>query len=317
MTRTGFLRLWGDPHPPTRTPRDTARVAREGVALAARLRMIQLTHHRVVAGMLSGSHQTDRLGAGWDKAEARPYEVGDDVRHIDWFATARTGATQVRPTIAEREVMVAIVVDASRSMMFGTRGLTKYELALALAGAASEIVMRGGNPVALIRVDPSGPRWMPVIGTRAHHDVALRRITEPVSPKTGVDLAEALRQLARVYPRCRRVVVCSDLRAPGIEQPLRALAATRSVVVIEPYDVRERELPPIGEVAMRAEKSYGWLDTDDPEVRERFEKTAKERAEARAALVRSTGATHLAVPTDRDWVDEVAEAMLVAVGRLR
>ena len=304
-----------DPHPKERPQRRADEATFEGVELAKRLRTLEVMSHRIVSGMRSGNYNVDRLGPGWDQSEARPYEVGDDVRFIDWSATARTGTTQLRPTLAERELLVGVLVDASRSMMFGTSGLTKYELALAVAGAVSEVAVRGGNPVATARIGPDGTQWFPVVSSPGGQQVLLRRMSEPVVKKEQADVASALWGLVRVHPRCRTVILCSDLRAPGIEAPLRALGATRRVVVIEPYDRRERTLTPVGQVALSSGKSFRWVDTSDEDWLKRYATVAKERADARAAMVRSCGARHITVPCEEEWLDDVARALTSVVAR--
>lgn len=310
-----FFKRFRDPHPAKRDARRADEAAFEGVALAKRLRTIEILSHRIVSGIRSGNYNVDRLGPGWDQSEARPYEVGDDVRFIDWSATARTGTTQLRPTLAERELLVGVLVDASHSMMFGTSGLTKYELSLAVAGAVSEVSVRGGNPVALARISPDGTEWFPVVSSPGGQQVLLRRLAEPVAKKERADVAAALWGLVRVHPRCRTVILCSDLRAKGIEAPLRALGATRRVVVIEPYDRRERELTAVGQVALRSGKSFRWVDTSDEDWRKRYAAVAKGRADARAAMVRSCGARHVTVPCEKEWLDDVARALTGVVAR--
>jgi uncharacterized protein (DUF58 family) len=93
------------------------------------LRRLELTVVRRLEGYLHGEH----LGLlpvrapSWPRP--REYQVGDDVRRMDWAVTARTTIPHVRDLIADRELETWALVDLSGSMAFGTSTLEKRELA--------------------------------------------------------------------------------------------------------------------------------------------------------------------------------------------
>ena len=93
------------------------------------LRKVDLTVRRRVDGLLAGNHRTAAIGDGSELAQLRPYVVGDDVRTIDWNATARTGETHVRTYVAERAVGTWLLLDTSASMTFGTADRRKWDVA--------------------------------------------------------------------------------------------------------------------------------------------------------------------------------------------
>ncbi|HVW18593.1 MAG TPA: DUF58 domain-containing protein, partial [Solirubrobacteraceae bacterium] len=96
----------------------------------ALLRALDLTIARRVAGQSPGEHRSASLGQGTELAQVRPYQPGeDDVRHIDWAVTARTGQPHVRVHLAERSLVTWVVLDASPSMRFGTARRRKADVA--------------------------------------------------------------------------------------------------------------------------------------------------------------------------------------------
>ena len=74
-----------------------------------------------ISGTIGGPYLTKLKGRGMEFAEARPYQPGDDVRHIDWRVTARTGRTHTKLYREERERPVMLVLDQCRQMFFGSR----------------------------------------------------------------------------------------------------------------------------------------------------------------------------------------------------
>ena len=96
-----------------------------------RLRRLELTVTRRLDGLLRGQYAGLLPGAGTEIAGSREYRPGEDeVRRMDWAVTARTSLPHVRETIADRELTVWVLVDATPSMDFGTAVLEKRELAV-------------------------------------------------------------------------------------------------------------------------------------------------------------------------------------------
>ena len=87
---------------------------------AAAIGNLELAVLRRLDGLLQGDYAGLLPGPGSDTGEARPYVAGDDTRHIDWAVTARTTQPHVRDTISDRELELWLVVDASKSLDFGT-----------------------------------------------------------------------------------------------------------------------------------------------------------------------------------------------------
>ena len=86
-----------------------------------------------IAGTIGGPYLTKLKGRGMEFSEARPYQPGDDVRHIDWRVTARTGRTHTKLYREERERTVMLVLDQCRQMFFGSRKRLKSVQAARMA----------------------------------------------------------------------------------------------------------------------------------------------------------------------------------------
>ena len=132
-----------------------------GLDLPARLRRIELAVSQKVFGRRDGRHPA-RARPRRRAREARPYEPGDDVRRMDWSILARTGEPHVRDAIQERDLDVAVLVDRSGSLDFGTVGWRKADLALSVAAAVSALAVLGGDRIGAVVATADGPRIVPI-----------------------------------------------------------------------------------------------------------------------------------------------------------
>lgn len=270
---------------------------------------LRLTVLQRLDGLLSGDYGGLFPGHGSERGEARPYVPGDDPRHIDWAVTARNHEPHVRDMIADHELDVWIVLDSSSSLAFGTGLTSKHEVAWSVAGAFGLLASTGGNRVGAVRTTTADgmtrPALLPALGGEAHTAALLMSLrAEPVDGKVG-DLAGSIELVSRSARRRGMVVVISDfLGDAGWERSLRRLAAYHEVIAVEVVDQREVEIPDVGLVAVVDPETGDrrLLDTSDLEVRTAYAELNQERRSEVATAFKRSGADHLALRTDRDWV---------------
>jgi uncharacterized protein (DUF58 family) len=290
-----------------------------------RLRQMELAVTRKLDGLLHGDHQGLVPGGGTEPADGRVYTPGDDVRRMDWNLTARTSIPHVRTTIADRELETWLAIDTSASLDFGTASCEKRDLALAAAATFTFLTVRGGNRVGAALFGPEAGVVPPRSG-RAAALALLHRIEQRGRAGDGpsTTLAEALRRIRQTARRRGLVVLITDLidqsserltpplsgghpPAPGWQRELRALALRHEVVVVECRDPRESNLPAVG-LLMLVDPETGQrleVQTSNPKVRAKFAELATARQAEHARLVRATGAAHLVLSTDRDWLFDI------------
>lgn len=263
---------------------------------------------RRISGLLQGDYSGLLHRAGSELGDIRRYTEGDDVRLINWPATARTNETHVHDTIADHELEVWLVVDASASMSFGTARSTKYRLAIDVAGAIGLLVVQSGNRLGCVVVGGNG-RIMPKSGTD-HLAVVLatleRATVEPGS--VAADPAAALSM--PMSPRTRRglVVVVSDFLDAAWPAELSRLGRRHDVIAVVVSDPREFALPDVGIIDLEDAETgrIATLDTSRPDVRVRFAETSARRFTARMASLRAARVDVVDLRTDADWVPVLA-----------
>ncbi len=273
------------------------------------LRQLELAVTRKLDGLLLGEHLAVMRGSGSEAGEGRPYAPGDDARRIDWSVTARSNELHVRDTIADRELETWLVVDASASLDWGTAAWEKRDLAVTAAAAFGLLGAKSGNRTGALVFDGAGTQLVPPRAGRDAVMQLLRRLEmRPRAEERQASLAAALAQTRAAAKRRGRVVIVSDLIDSGPwPHELRTLVARHDVVVAEITDPREWELPDVG-LLMLADPETGRrveVQTADPKLRARFAAAATQRRREHADAIRRSGAAHLALSTDRDWMRDL------------
>jgi uncharacterized protein (DUF58 family) len=264
---------------------------------------------RLVARTLPGDRRATGVGLGTELAQLRPYEVGDDVRHIDPAATARSaGEPQVRQHVPERTLTTWIVLDVSPSMAFGTATRLKADVAEGAALVFGRLGIRRAGSVGMVAFGAGEPRVLPPRGSRPGL-VAVRRVLEAGVAPDGVHdtsgVADAARRVMRLARLPGLVVVISDFREQhGWERPLGALRMRHAVLAVEVVDPREASIPAVGHLALIDPETGERItvDTSRPHVRERFSALERERRERLARELRRLRVEHVPVCTEGDWL---------------
>jgi uncharacterized protein (DUF58 family) len=273
------------------------------------LRQLELLVNRKLDGLLQGEHLGLVPGGGSDFGGGRLYELGDDVRRMDWNLTARSGSPHIRTTIADRELETWVVVDGSASLDFGTARCEKRDLALAAVAAFGFLTARDGNRVAAVLAGPDGDVVVPPRTGRDAVLALLRRVDRrPRVDQGTVPLADVLKRVRRTARRRGLIVVVTDLLdTGGWQRELAALSGRHVVVVAEIRDPREADLPPVGLLTLVDPETGRRLEvqTDNPKLRARFAAAAARQRDEHRRAVRGAGAAHLVLSTDRDWLLDV------------
>lgn len=265
--------------------------------------------NRLVTRTLPGDRAASGIGLGLELAQLRPYVVGDDVRHIDPAATARSpGQPHVRLHVPERSLTTWIVVDVSPSMAFGTERRLKADVAEGVALVFGRLGIRRAGSIALVTFGAGDPHVLPPRGSKRGIVALARTLSEGVSPDGHRDptaLAGALRRVATLARQPGLVVLISDFRGQhGWEGPLGALRIGQSILAVEVYDPRELELPALGQLALIDPETGARfaVNTSSGRLRRRFAELERDRRELLARELRRLRTHHAALSTSDDWL---------------
>lgn len=209
--------------------------------LSRRVRRLQIRCRHSVESTLAGQYRSVFRGAGLEFEELREYCPGDDVRAMDWSATARLGRPFVKVHREERDLAVWLLVDVSPSMSFATARPSKRETAAELAGLVALSAARNGDRVGALLFSDRVERRLPA---RKGAPQALRVVREVLACEPegrGSDLALALRHLATLSRRRSVAFLVSDFAAGGYERALSVAARRHDLILApltDPFDGR-------------------------------------------------------------------------------
>jgi uncharacterized protein (DUF58 family) len=264
---------------------------------------------RLLAHTMPGDRRAAGVGLGVELAQLRPYVVGDDVRHIDPAATARTGGVpHVRVHVPERALTTWIVLDVSPSMAFGTTRRLKADVAEGVALVFGRLGIRRAGSVGMLVFGAGTPRVLPPRGSKPGM-VALRRTLEegvvPDGHHEPTALGDALLRAGRLASQPGLAVVISDFRDQrGWERSLGSLRVRHSVIAVEITDPRELEVPAVGQLALIDPETGARVevDTSSPRLRRRFAELEQERRDTVARELRRLRVHHVSLSTADDWL---------------
>jgi uncharacterized protein (DUF58 family) len=277
--------------------------------ISDRVRRIEIGTRRLSTDAFHGGVQSRFRGRGMDFDEVREYEPGDDVRAIDWSATARAGHTFVKKYREERQLTVVFVVDMSASGSLGSGESTKRDEAVEIASVLALAAVQSDHRIGVALFTDTVEAYVPPARGRPH---AFRLVRDLVAfePKgRGTNLATALRYVRERLRRRAVVVILSDFLVgrAGMEQArpeLMALARHHDVVAIRLEDRLDRELPSVGLLTLEDAETgeVVEVDTGSAANRARLDAIANDTDERVRSFVRSAHVDLLEVDTMRPYL---------------
>src|SRR6476469_5034401 len=210
------------------------------------VKLLELRTRGMVNSLFAGEYRSVFKGQGMEFAEVREYQVGDEVRSIDWNVTARMRRPFVRRYEEERELTVMLAVDLSGSERFGTVRRFKSELASELAAVLAMSAVRNNDRVGILLFTDRIEHVVPPRKGRRHVLRIIRDLLAFEPKGKGTDLAGAIDYLARMLSQHAIVFIVSDFQADDLEHPLKILAQHHDVVAVTVEDPSEMELPNLG-----------------------------------------------------------------------
>jgi uncharacterized protein (DUF58 family) len=203
-------------------------------ALLAQITHFELTSRMIAQGAVAGMHRSKQRGSSIAFAEHKLYAPGDDVRHLDWHAYAKTDKFHIKQFEDETNLALQLWIDTSGSMGFGDGvRLQKMAYAQQLAGALAYLALSQGDAAGLVSFAAHAADELPPRQGMAHFvDIATQLFA--ATPKGPTTLSQTLGQMAQRAQKRQQIVICTDLFDPSesLYPNLASLAARKHDVAV-------------------------------------------------------------------------------------
>src|SRR5918995_7416552 len=174
----------------------------------ARIGNLELVSRAVCDGFINGLHKAPYFGASVDFAEHRGYVPGDDIRRMDWRLWARTDRYYIKEYEAETNSNFSCLLDVSKSMNYGSHGITKLDYARILTACLTNLVHHQRDRVGLVAFDSDIVEHVP---PSAKHMETVLHVLDRLKPGRPGNLRAPLHKLAEHFGRRGLLVLISDL----------------------------------------------------------------------------------------------------------
>lgn len=285
-------------------------------ALLNRIKARMTIHaHRRTRRLLDGDYSSVFHGHSLDFDDLRDYIPGDEIRDIDWKATARHSSPLVKRYVAHRRHILALVVDTSCNFDAVTSaGVDKRQLAILMAGMTGYLAVRHGDDVMLIHGNAQRTTASRRKGSEAHLEHLLQQILAEAGTEADGSINEQLQWIASHINHRMLVVVISDQAplGPQEEATIKRLRAQHEVLWITITDANLAELPTASVPHDVSRPSVG-LPTSvmaNPRVRAEFLAAEAGRRQFRIDLLAKLGISHTEIAHPNQALDNLHTLLL-------
>ena len=278
--------------------------------LLKKVRKIEIKTRALSHQIFAGEYHSAFKGRGMAFSEVREYQYGDDVRNMDWNVTARLRSPYVKVFEEERELTVVLLVDVSRSRLFGTVGSSRKDMLAEIAAVLSFSAILNNDKVGALFFSDKVEKFIPPKKGRSHLLHIIREIIEFEPTADGTDISEALRYLTNAIKKKCTAFLLSDMLdvnedgSPRYEEALKVAVNRHDLSVIEVYDPRERSLPDVGLINIKDSETgqSAWVNTSSSRMRRAYEDWFRNVEQTSSRLFMKYNIDKVAISLGEDYV---------------
>ena len=276
-----------------------------------RLGRVGVTARQAVESILSGQHRGIRRGLSVEFAGHRPYQTGDDFRHLDWTVYARTDRLDVRIFEEETRLRATLIVDCSGSMDYTSHEIRKLDIARYIAAALGLLMAQQGDSVGLVTCDHEIRQHIPPLSSMSHLMNVLH-VLEENRAGGETDLGPLLERMAERLHRRGLVIVISDC-IDDAERLVKALHHMRyrkqDVRLIHVYDPEEALFTFSGAHCFSGFEREADIIADADRIRQYYRQQFQEHQQCISRLCHQSGILYHPCRTDYDIIHTLIELL--------
>ena len=273
--------------------------------LLKKIQRLEIKTKGLTKQVFSGEYHSAFKGRGMAFSEVRDYQIGDEVRTIDWNVTARFNSPFVKVFEEERELTVMLIIDISGSEEFGTVEKSKKELSLEIASVLAFSAINNNDKVGAIFVSDQVEKYIVPDKGRKHALVILRELIEFKPKSKGTNINEALKFFRNTQKKRSISFVISDFMDDNnFMEGLKVSNKMHDMVAIRLSDIAEYELPKMGLIQLYNAESGNttWVNTNSEKVRSNYLNGYKDLENKLFSEFKKSGIDYVSISTDDNFI---------------
>jgi uncharacterized protein (DUF58 family) len=211
-----------------------------------KIKQLEIYTRRLLNSSLVGDTRSAIKGSGFEFDQIRDYQAGDDVRFIDWKASARTNKMLIKQYVEERSRTVILVVDVSGSQFFGSGSDLKRDTLAQIAGVLALVAAYGKDLVGLLLFSDHVEKYIPPKQGIVHTRIIMEALFSHESKSKKTDLSAPLQHLVQIAKKNSIVFFLSDFLNSFDSPYLPAASRIYDMIAVRCVDPIETTVPSVG-----------------------------------------------------------------------
>ena len=256
----------------------------QALDLLSRVRSIEIKAKGLSEQVFAGQYHSAFRGRGMAFSEVRNYQVGDDVRDLDWNVTARYASPFVKVFEEERELTMMLLIDLTESTLFGGQHESVKELMAEISATIAFSAMQNNDKIGAIFFSNQIELFIPPRSGKKHILHIIRELLAFKPKGESTDINVPLSYLSKtIKKRCTAFLISDFIQTADnpYTQTLSLAGRKHDVIALRIYEPQVAELPKWGLTLMEdlENKTYTWVDTSDKKVRATYKQNYLEQVE--------------------------------------
>ena len=256
----------------------------QALDLLSRVRSIEVKAKGLSEQVFAGQYHSAFRGRGMAFSEVRNYQVGDDVRDLDWNVTARYASPFVKVFEEERELTMMLLIDLTESTLFGGQHESVKELMAEISATIAFSSMQNNDKIGAIFFSNQIELFIPPRSGKKHILHIIRELLAFKPKGKSTDINVPLSYLSKTIKKRCTAFLISDFIQTADNPYIQTLSLTgrkHDVIALRIYEPQVAKLPKWGLTLMEdlENKTYTWVDTSDKKVRATYKQNYLEQVE--------------------------------------
>lgn len=256
----------------------------QALDLLSRVRSIEVKAKGLSEQVFAGQYHSAFRGRGMAFSEVRNYQVGDDVRDLDWNVTARYASPFVKVFEEERELTMMLLIDLTESTLFGGQHESVKELMAEISATIAFSAMQNNDKIGAIFFSNQIELFIPPRSGKKHILHIIRELLAFKPKGESTDINVPLSYLSKtIKKRCTAFLISDFIQTADnpYTQTMSLAGRKHDVIALRIYEPQVAELPKWGLTLMEdlENKTYTWVDTSDKKVRATYKQNYLEQVE--------------------------------------